>query len=158
MMKYGMLALIVALLDQLIKALVRQFPLQTVFYEIPGLFSLMRCINTGAAFSMLSGHTYLLAVFSFVLLAAVWMYAAKAMRLTSQARAAIACLVGGGIGNLLDRLLHSGVTDYIRLQFIDFPVFNLADIAITGSVAALLLMMITNAFEVPMEDGNGSDN
>lgn len=158
MMKYGILAFGIAALDQLIKANIRQLPLQTTFFEIPGLFSLVHCVNTGAAFSALSGHTLLLIVLSLALLAAIWMYAAHRMHLTPKAKAALSCLIGGGLGNLLDRMLYSEVTDYIRLQFIDFPVFNLADIAITGAVAVLMILLFSNALEETLEENDGSDD
>ena len=53
-------------------------------------------------------------------------------------RLAISGLIGGGLGNLIDRILFGGVTDYIRLSLIRFPIFNFADICITVSVAALI--------------------
>lgn len=158
MIRYGLLALFVATADQFVKVHVRGIPLGEVFFEIPGLVSLMHCVNTGAAFSMMAGHPFLLAAFSLVLLAFVWMYAAKRMRLTVPAMMALSCLIGGGLGNLMDRVLRAGVTDYIRLQFIDFPVFNLADVAITGSIAVLLILLATDTLEKPSEDGHGSDD
>lgn len=157
-MGYGILAFAVAGLDQVIKAYVRRMPLNNAFFEIPGLFSLTHCVNTGAAFSMLSGYPLLLALFSIVLLAVVWRYVVTCLELTTPARIALACLIGGGIGNLLDRLLFSGVTDYICLLFIDFPVFNLADIAVTGSIAVLLVLLLTDTLEEFSEDQHGSDD
>ncbi|MBQ7886337.1 MAG: signal peptidase II [Clostridia bacterium] len=157
MKKYGLIALAVIVLDQITKAYVREFPLGETFFEMPGLLSLTHCVNSGAAFSMLSGHPALLAFLSLALLALIWTYAVKKLRLSVAGWAAFACLVGGGVGNLLDRLLFSGVTDYIRLRFIDFPVFNLADIAITGSIAVLLILLFTDTLEEPLEDKHGSD-
>ena len=156
MKRYGLIAISVAVLDQAIKAYVRSLPLGETFFEIPNLLSLTHCVNTGAAFSMLSGYPALIAVFSIGLLVGIGVYAARKMHLTDAAWAAVACLAGGGIGNLLDRLLFSGVTDYIRLQFIDFPVFNLADIAITGSVAVLLVLLALDALEKTTEDEHGT--
>lgn len=157
-MKYGLFALLIAAADQLIKAYVREIPVGETVFEISGVVSLTHCVNTGAAFSILAGHTFLLAAFSLTLLVAVWIYAATRMNLTVPARIAIACMIGGGLGNLLDRLFRFGVTDYIRLQFIDFPVFNLADIAITGSIAVLLILLATDTLEKPSEDKYGSEN
>ena len=53
----------------------------------------------------------------------------------------LSVLLGGGIGNLIDRVIWGGVTDYIRLLFIRFPVFNFADICITVSVAVLFVLI-----------------
>ena len=132
----------VAALDQAIKAGIRKMPVHTVFYEIPGVFALTHSVNTGAAFSLFSGRPILLAVVSAVT-GAAWM--------------SFACLLGGGIGNLFDRVFFSGVTDYIVLQFVDFPIFNLADMAITGSVGVLLLLLLTNTLEKDSEGGHESD-
>lgn len=158
MKKYGLIAIAVAVLDQMIKAYVRSFPLGESILEIPGILSFTHCVNTGAAFSMMAGYTAVIAVFSIGLLAGIGMYAVRNLHLTMPAWMAVACLAGGGIGNLLDRLLYSGVTDYIRLQFIDFPVFNLADIAITGSVSVLLILLASDTLEIPTEDEHGSDH
>lgn len=158
MIKYGLFALIVAAADQLIKAYVRGIPVGKTFFEISGIVSLTHCVNTGAAFSILAGHTFLLAAFSLALLVLVWTYATTRMNLTLPARMAISCMIGGGLGNLLDRLLRFGVTDYIRLQFIDFPVFNLADIVITVSIAVLLILLVTDTLEKPSEDKHGADH
>ena len=157
-MKYRVcLALAVAVADQLIKALVRRLPMGVVLWEIPGVFSVVHCVNTGAAFSMMAGYTAALTILSAVLLGVVF-FAAKRLRMTAPAWTAIACLIGGGVGNLLDRLLQSGVTDYICLSFIDFPVFNLADMAITGSIAVLLILLFTDRLEEPAEEKHGSDD
>ena len=50
------------------------------------------------------------------------------------------CLVGGAVGNLLDRLLNGYVVDMLQLDFVSFPIFNLADTALTVGVLILLLM------------------
>ena len=114
---------------------------------IPGLFRFTLARNTGAAFSMLSGRTALLSVVSALLLAAVSVIIWRSMCLTRAGYLAFACLLGGGIGNLIDRMLLGGVTDYIRLLLFRFPVFNLADIAITMSIAVLMLLLLRGRLE-----------
>lgn len=158
MKRHGVIAVLIAAVDQLIKHYVREIPLRVPFFEIPGLISLEHCVNTGAAFSILSGHTVLLAGISLVLIGIILLFVVRKMRLTPVSLVALECLMGGGIGNLADRLLFSGVTDYIRLQFIDFPVFNFADIAITVSIAALIILLLTDTLEEPLEDSRGSDH
>jgi len=158
MKKQGLIVVIVAALDQLIKLLVRSVPRGEIIFALPGLFSIEGCVNTGAAFSMLSGHTMLIALISLLLLAVIMVYATRKLRLTPISRAVLECLIGGGIGNLIDRLFLARVTDYIRLQFIDFPVFNLADIAITVSIGLLMILLFTDTLEEPVEDKGGSDH
>lgn len=157
MKRHGLIVVMIAAMDQLIKLQIRNMPPGKIIYILPGLFSIESCVNTGAAFSMLSGHTMLIIWISLLLLAAILVYAMKKLRLTPVSWIMMELLVGGGIGNLFDRLLFAGVTDYIRLQFIDFPVFNLADIAITVSISVLMILLLTDTLEEPLEDKGESD-
>lgn len=141
------MALPVVMLDQGMKLLIRQRPLGQTLLEIPNLIAIIPCVNTGAAFSLFSGRTALLVLITSVLLLALCLYAAKAMHLTPIAQMAFGCVLGGGIGNWMDRVVYGSVTDYIRLLMIDFPIFNLADIAITGGVAILLILLMAGRIE-----------
>ena len=144
--------------DQAIKAVIRrQTPGQTIF-EIPGVVAITPSFNTGAAFSLLTGQPMLLAVISAVLLLAFCLYVARRIRLTRAAETALCCLVSGGVGNLIDRIAFAGVTDYIRLLLFDFPVFNLADMAITGSIAVLIILLLTGKLENTAGEEDGSDH
>lgn len=141
------IALPVALLDQGMKLFIRQRPLGQTLFEIPNLIAITPCMNTGAAFSLFSGRTALLVLGTSMLLLALCLYVAKAMHLTPIAQMAFGCVIGGGIGNWIDRMVYGSVTDYIRLLMIDFPIFNLADIAITGGVAILLILLMAGRIE-----------
>ena len=144
--------------DQAIKAVIRcQTPGQTIF-EIPGVVAITPSFNTGAAFSLFSGNAVFLAAISAVLLLSLVFYVGRHMRLTHAAQAALCCLVGGGVGNLIDRVVYAGVTDYIRLLLFDFPVFNLADIAITGSIAVLFILLLAGRLEETTGEKDGSDH
>ena len=137
----------VAAADQAVKAIIRQFPEGAVLLRLEPFLEITHGVNTGAAFSMLSGRTALLSVVSALLLAAVSVIIWRSMCLTRAGYLAFACLLGGGIGNLIDRMLLGGVTDYIRLLLFRFPVFNLADIAITMSIAVLMLLLLRGRLE-----------
>ena len=144
--------------DQAIKAVIRrQTPGQMIF-ESPGVVAITPSFNTGAAFSLLTGQPMLLAVISAVLLLAFCLYVARRIRLTRAAETALCCLVSGGVGNLIDRIAFAGVTDYIRLLLFDFPVFNLADMAITGSIAVLIILLLTGKLENTAGEEDGSDH
>lgn len=144
--------------DQAIKAVIRrQTPGQMIF-EIPGVVAITPSFNTGAAFSLLTGQPMLLAVISAVLLLAFCLYVARRIRLTRAAETALCCLVSGGVGNLIDRIAFAGVTDYTRLLLFDFPVFNLADMAITGSIAVLIILLLTGKLENTAGEEDGSDH
>lgn len=140
-----------AAFDQIIKHSVRQTPQGAVLWRLPGIVQITHTTNPGAAFSLFAGHGALLVLISVLLLAAVSLYLLKGMKLTQPAAIACLFLIGGGLGNLMDRLLFLGVTDYIQLLFFDFPIFNLADIAVTLSVAVLIFLLLINRLEI--QDG-----
>jgi len=141
-----LIPVLVAGADQYIKCQIRRLPAGVPFCSISGLFEIVPSVNTGAAFSVLSGNNFLIILLSALLLY-LCIYIGRTMHLTKPAMFACVVLLGGGIGNLIDRVLFGGVTDYIRLLFVQFPVFNLADIAITCSVFSLLLLLMTNRLE-----------
>ena len=115
--------------------------------RVPGVLEITHCVNTGAAFSMLTGRTVLLALLSVALLGAIFVFFMRCTRLRTSSAVALAALVGGGLGNLTDRVVFGGVTDYFRLLFIPFPVFNLADICITCSILFLILELLTGRLD-----------
>lgn len=107
---------------------------------IPRVMDLSLVYNTGAAFSMGEGKGLL-----FVLIAAVIAVACAALCYKEETvplplAATLGCVAGGGVGNAIDRLAAGKVTDFFATTFMDFAVFNVADIFITcGVVAALVL-------------------
>ncbi|MBQ7785880.1 MAG: signal peptidase II [Clostridia bacterium] len=141
----------VAALDQLIKRMIERFPIGETVFSAEPVFEIVHTLNQGAAFSMFSGRAvFLIAVTTIMLIAlaaALFFYC----DLSGAARWAMAFLLGGGIGNWLDRVWCGSVTDYIHLCFIRFPVFNFSDICITLSVLCLLALLLTNRFEVTGE-------
>lgn len=148
----------VAAADQAIKAYIRGRMQGQTLFEIPGIAAITPSFNTGAAFSLLSGQPVFLAAASAVLLLALCIYAERAMHLSGAAQTALCLMIGGGVGNLIDRIVYAGVTDYIRLLLFDFPVFNLADVAITCSIAALLILLFTGKLEEATGEKHGSDH
>ena len=95
-------------------------------------------LNDGMAFSMLAGQQTLLIAVTTVMLAAVAVYLVW-KRPPLAERIAWTMVLGGGIGNLIDRVLAGQVVDYIKLLFIDFAVFNFADICVTCGIALLFV-------------------
>ena len=94
---------------------------------LPGVVQLTRLHNTGAAWSSFSGKTGLLAVVTIVLMLAVaWLLVRKIVRHPLGVTAGV-LILGGGIGNVIDRMCRGYVVDMFDLQFISYPIFNLAD-------------------------------
>ena len=130
--------------DQITKYLVvENIPLYSQVDAIPGLFHLTYVQNNGAAFSMLEGQQWLFAViftiFTAVILYELWK---KTMPFTNLERWLIVLVYAGGLGNMIDRVRLGYVVDMIAVDFIDFPVFNVADCFITCSCILLLLHLI----------------
>lgn len=146
-MKNIALLVLIVIADQIIKSWVRCFPPGITLFSFSPFLEIVHTINTGAAFSLFYNNSRLVLVLSVFLLSAVCIFSMRFMRLTQSASTALFCLIGGGIGNLLDRVLYKSVTDYIRLLFVDFPVFNLADVAITLSVFVLMFLILTGHLE-----------
>ncbi len=130
--------------DQLTKYLVVQnIPLYANVPAIDGLFHLTYVQNTGAAFSMLRGAQWLFAlIFIVFTIAIIWDFVKKSMPFTKLERWFVVCIYAGGLGNMIDRLRLGYVVDMIALDFIHFPVFNVADCFITCGCILLLVHLI----------------
>ncbi|MDR3344473.1 MAG: signal peptidase II [Oscillospiraceae bacterium] len=125
----------VVLLDQAIKALVvRKLPLWKPTPSVLG-FRLQHTRNTGAAFSFLREHPQLLSVFIGVILlgCVLWLFIGKKRPYSQNVCLALVC--AGGLGNLVDRIAHGYVVDYIEPVFMRFAIFNFADTVLTCAVA-----------------------
>lgn len=136
-------AVIVAL-DQLTKFLVvENIPLFADVPLLPGVVQLTYAQNTGAAFSMLQGQHWLFAlIFVIFTVAIIWAYFKKALPFSKFEWFCIAAIYGGGLGNMIDRLRVGYVIDMIETQFVEFPVFNVADSFITCGCIALMISLI----------------
>lgn len=111
---------------------------------LPPLVQLTRLHNYGAAWSSLSGKTAVLLAVTTVLMAAVAVLLVKRIVRHPLGVAAGLLILGGGIGNFIDRILHGYVVDMFDLMFMNYPVFNLADCfvvvgAILGAIYYLWL-------------------
>ena len=101
---------------------------------LPGVVQLTRLHNTGAAWSSFSGKTGLLAAVTVVFLAAVVYLVVKKIIRHPLGLCAAMLVLGGGIGNMIDRVFRGFVVDMFDLEFMDYPIFNLADIFVVVGV------------------------
>ena len=158
----GVLALIAAALivaaDQVSKYLV-SVNFTTDMAPVPllgGLFNLHYTTNGGAAWSILEGKTWLLVAISItVIIVCIYMlvkktYGSKLMFW------AISIILAGGLGNLIDRVFRGGrVIDFIEVGFFEFPIFNIADIAVCCGAAMVILYFIIDTVKESKAAKNG---
>ena len=140
----GGIAAAAAACDQLIKRRIRRAAVGAVLWRGPGLM-IVRAENRGMAFGLLAkgGYLRVLAVILAAALLPALLWARRRAFVRSRPeRFAFALLLGGAAGNMLDRLLLGTVTDYVRMTAVSFPVFNLADVCITGGVSLLALRIL----------------
>ena len=140
----ALMALGITLTDQVTKYLtVANIPLFQKVDVLDGLFHLTYVQNTGAAFSSFEGMMWLFAlIFGLFTAAIVWEFWKKAMGFTNFERWCIVAIWAGGLGNMIDRLRLGYVVDMVYLDFIRFPVFNVADIFITCGCLILLVHLV----------------
>ena len=138
---YGV-ALTITILDQLVKALVRvKMPVGTSIPLWPGVFELEHVQNDGIAFSMLAGKTWMITLASIAIMIAIVLSERRAKGGVERfPGVALALALGGALGNLIDRLFRHGlVTDFLYFKAINFPIFNLADSAISIGICLLAI-------------------
>ena len=136
------LSFLIVVLDQLTKWLVRvEFPLGHSIPVIPGLFSLTYVRNTGAAWGIMGGLNGWLAVLSIVMLVVIVVFRRSFLSDVPVHRMALGCMVGGIVGNLLDRVRLDYVVDFLDFHAAGhhFPAFNVADSAICVGVGLYVL-------------------
>ena len=110
---------------------------------IPGLLQLTYVQNTGAAFSSFEGQQWLFALIFLVFTGMiVWEFFRNTMKFTTFEWWCIAAIYGGGLGNMIDRIRMGYVVDMIETTFMEFPVFNVADIFITCGCIAMMVSLV----------------
>jgi signal peptidase II len=136
------LAVVVLVLDQVAKDIVQHHIVLGEQVDVLGPLKLTLSHNEGIAFGLAHGGGIVLVVISLVALAVVlWLFSRDPVR--PGMWVATGLLAGGAFGNLIDRVRHGHVTDFIELPH--WPPFNLADCAITCGVVILLVIYVREA-------------
>ena len=144
--KVYLTSVIVLLIDQIVKLLIKtNMNLNEEISIIPNFFSIQYLKNTGAAFSILENQTILLAITSIICISVIIYYLKKEENLTTAMYLSFGLVLGGILGNLIDRIVYQGVIDFLSFQIFNynFPVFNIADIGITIGVLVLIIIYIS---------------
>ena len=138
------LSALMVILDQLSKHWIRSMlaPGETAPF-IPGLLQLHLVHNTGAAFSLFTGATPILGILSLVVAVGVAIWIWREPRHDFWMGLALGFLLGGTIGNGIDRLRLGHVTDFLELMPIQFAIFNWADVAINLAVLCFVIDALT---------------
>lgn len=143
MLFYLLIALVVVL-DQVMKYYIRTN--MEVTESVPlweGVINLTSHRNTGAAFGILEGQQwfFILSVVA-VIVGVIYFRSKGEFKGRPLMETGVALLVGGAIGNAIDRVVFGAVTDFFDLQFMSFAIFNIADVAINIGVGLMILSML----------------
>ena len=135
-------ALFIAILiaDRISKDLAVNLPREGTVL-IPGFLGLRYAENLGAAFSMLSGKPFLLGILSLVVIVAAVLLTRK-KELAPLPLTTLLMMLSGAAGNMIDRFFTGYVPDMIEFLFFDFPIFNIADTALTVGCVLLIFSLL----------------
>ena len=137
------IALLITAADQLVKYLIlSNAQIGETVFSLKPIVEITHVQNTGAAFSMLEGKVWILGIVSALFCAAVIAYWIIKKPKHPLLCTSISMIFAGALGNAIDRLARGFVVDYIDVAFINFPVFNIADMAIVIGAGLFILYEI----------------
>lgn len=135
---FGLCVSIVLIIDMLTKIVFEG----KEFHLIKGFIGILSCHNSGAAFSMFSGYTIALIIFTAILMIIFMIYYIKVNNDNIVYQISFSLIMGGAIGNFIDRIIFGYVRDFINLEFINFAIFNIADTALTLGIIGLCVYIL----------------
>jgi signal peptidase II len=145
-MKHLFLFLIIVGVDQAAKYWIRLNVMnKEPLVLIPKVLSLQYHENTGAVWGIMSGKVQFLSIFTFIILALILLVYIKIPKDKKFNVLKIICIfiIGGAVGNLIDRVVLGHVVDFIYFEPINFPLFNIADCCLTVSCILLFILSLT---------------
>jgi len=152
MFLYLILSAILIIADQLVKLwIVNSFSLHDGMEFINGLVSILYVRNTGAAWGIFEGKMFFFYAITAVAVGTLLYLMFKEKGKSKLLLTAYAFILAGAVGNFIDRISQGFVVDMFHLDFINFAIFNVADMYLTFGVAILLLMILK-------EEKDGSKN
>ena len=146
-MLFYVLALVILAIDQIIKYFIHSsMYLGQSIPLLDGIVQLTYVRNTGAAFSLFLGFSPYLIVVGVAAVAAIFYFHFRSSKKDYYLQTALAFILGGSLGNLVDRIVRSYVVDYVDFKF--FPVFNFADVMINIGVLLIIIRLIKEEQDV----------
>lgn len=136
------IALVAAAADRITKVLAVHASATGTMALVPGVLNANYVRNTGMAFSMFSGQSLALSLLTLALIVVLVVWLCVQPDAPRLFRTGLWMIVGGGIGNLYDRLAYGYVIDFLDLAFIRFAVFNIADVCICLGAGLAILSLI----------------
>ncbi|MBZ2153776.1 signal peptidase II [Streptococcus australis] len=135
--------LLLILLDQAVKGyVVKEIPLGGMRRFIPKVVSLTYLKNSGAAFSMLENQQWFFTIITLIAMGAAFVYLYRHIKGSIWLLLGLTLIISGGIGNFIDRLRQGFVVDMFHLDFMNFAIFNVADIYLSIGVGLLLIYLL----------------
>lgn len=139
MRKFYWIAVLTVIVDQIVKWACLSLTGSVTL--IPHVLALTYAENTGMAFSLFSGRAWLLGVVSALCILAGWLVLRR-YKLGRLSRIAAMLMLGGAVGNMLDRFFRGYVVDMFEVLFVEFAIFNVADAALTIGTALMALSLL----------------
>lgn len=139
-----MLGILIVIIDRITKLLL----INKEITIIPNLLNFTYIENNGVAFGIASNNTILIVLLNVIILAIIIKFLKEKFSKTNYIIIlSLIMILAGGVGNLIDRIAMGYVIDFIDINILDFPVFNIADISITVGVIMIMIILIKSLFE-----------
>lgn len=139
----AVIAVAVIVLDQITKVIVRNgLAIGETVDFIPWFINFTHIENEGAAWGMFSEHRWVFMILSSVAIVGITVFLCMNYRRSRLLNTGLAMVLGGGIGNMIDRIAFGKVTDFLQFTFVDFPVFNAADSFVCIGAAVIAVYVI----------------
>ena len=138
--KVFVIAITILIIDQLSKMIANTYLIDNIITIIPNFFKLEYALNTGAAWSILNNQQFILIIISIILMIILFMFHNN-FKKNLRNDLAFGFLFGGIWGNLVDRLFHGYVIDFLSFKIFnyDYPIFNIADIMVVFGIILLVI-------------------
>lgn len=143
MLLYLILSILFVIADQVVKMwIVNNFSLHEGMEFIKGIVSILYVRNTGAAWGMFEGKMFFFYLITAVAVGTLLYLMFKEKGKSKLLLTAYSLILAGAVGNFIDRIRLGYVVDMFKFEFIDFPIFNVADICLTIGVISLFYYVI----------------